>query len=65
MRWTSPVTAAARAASGSALVRLDDYADDLAQVAQKLAEPAILIGHSMGSVVVERFLERQRRGQQS
>jgi len=37
---------------------LDDYADDLAQVAQKLAEPAIVIGHSMSSAVVERFLEQ-------
>ncbi|MEF8702512.1 MAG: alpha/beta hydrolase [Candidatus Accumulibacter sp. UW26] len=36
---------------------LDDYVDDLAQVAQTLAEPAIVIGHSMGTVVVERFLE--------
>lgn len=39
---------------------LDDYAEDLAQVAQRLAAPAILIGHSMGSAVVERFLERNQ-----
>lgn len=38
---------------------LDDYADDLAQVLGELDEPAILIGHSMGSTVVERFLERK------
>ena len=39
---------------------IDDYAEDLAQVTRKLDVPAILIGHSMGSVVVERFLERQQ-----
>jgi pimeloyl-ACP methyl ester carboxylesterase len=37
---------------------LDDYADDLTEVVQELAVPPILIGHSMGTVVVERFLER-------
>ncbi len=39
---------------------LDDYAEDLAQVAHRLAAPAIVIGHSMGSAVVERFLERNQ-----
>ncbi len=39
---------------------LDDYADDLAQVVQELDATPILIGHSMGSVVVERFLERHQ-----
>lgn len=38
---------------------LDDYTDDLAQVVGRLHEPTILIGHSLGTVVVERFLERQ------
>ncbi|WP_291990881.1 alpha/beta fold hydrolase [Candidatus Accumulibacter sp. ACC007] len=38
---------------------LDDYVDDVVQVAQGIDEPLILIGHSMGSVVVERVLERQ------
>ena len=38
---------------------LDDYVDDVAQVVQGIAEPLILIGHSMGSVVVERVLEQQ------
>ena len=37
---------------------IDDYVDDLAQVAQGLHTPAIVIGHSMGTVVVERFLEQ-------
>jgi len=39
---------------------LDDYADDVAQVAQKLDVPPILIGHSMGTAVVERYLERHQ-----
>lgn len=39
---------------------IDDYAEDLAQVVRRLAGPVILIGHSMGSAVVERFLERNR-----
>lgn len=37
---------------------LDDYAADLAQVAQALHRPPVLIGHSMGTVVIERYLER-------
>lgn len=36
---------------------LDDYADDLAQVTGELDAAPILVGHSMGTVVVERFLE--------
>ncbi|MBK7953585.1 MAG: alpha/beta fold hydrolase [Candidatus Accumulibacter sp.] len=39
---------------------LDDYAEDLAQVVQELDVAPILIGHSMSSVVVERFLERHQ-----
>jgi pimeloyl-ACP methyl ester carboxylesterase len=39
---------------------LDDYAEDVAQVAQELDAPAILIGHSMGTAVVERYLERHQ-----
>jgi pimeloyl-ACP methyl ester carboxylesterase len=38
---------------------LDDYVEDVTQVVQGIAEPLILIGHSMGSVVVERVLEQQ------
>lgn len=37
---------------------IDDYVQDLAQVASDLDGPAVIIGHSMGSVVVERYLER-------
>lgn len=39
---------------------IDDYVQDLAQVAEDLDDAPILIGHSMGSVVVERFLERHQ-----
>ena len=39
---------------------IDDYAEDLARVAEGLAGRLVLIGHSMGTVVVERFLERRQ-----
>ena len=39
---------------------INDYAEDLAQVTRKFDVPAILIGHSMGTVVIERLLERQQ-----
>jgi pimeloyl-ACP methyl ester carboxylesterase len=38
---------------------LDDYAADVARVATSLGEPPVLIGHSMGTVVVERVIERE------
>lgn len=38
---------------------LDDYVEDVTQVAQGIEGPLILIGHSMGSAVVERVLEQQ------
>lgn len=38
---------------------LDDYVDDLRQAARDLPRPPIVIGHSMGTVVVERFLEKE------
>lgn len=37
---------------------LDDYVEDVNQVMQGIEGPLILIGHSMGSVVVERVLEQ-------
>lgn len=37
---------------------LDDYADDLAALLADLAGPAVLIGHSMGATVVQKYLER-------
>ena len=38
--------------------RLADYVDDLAQVVARLAAPPVLIGHSMGGMVVQKYLER-------
>ncbi len=35
-----------------------DYVADLAQFVQGLAEPPILVGHSMGGYVVQKYLER-------
>jgi non-heme chloroperoxidase len=35
---------------------LDDYVEDLARVAATLAEPPVLIGHSMGAILVQRYL---------
>ncbi|MEZ5592147.1 MAG: alpha/beta fold hydrolase [Gammaproteobacteria bacterium] len=37
---------------------LDDYVDDVAQVAQGMERPPILIGHSMGGLVVQKYLHR-------
>ena len=37
---------------------LADYVEDLAQVAGSLERPPVLIGHSMGALVVQKFLER-------
>jgi pimeloyl-ACP methyl ester carboxylesterase len=38
---------------------LDDYTDDVAQIAASLGAPPVLIGHSMGASIVERYLERK------
>lgn len=37
---------------------LDDYADDLAQAVDTLGEAPVLIGHSMGTTVIDRYLSR-------
>lgn len=37
---------------------LDDFADDVVQVAARLPGKPVLIGHSMGTVVIERSLEK-------
>jgi pimeloyl-ACP methyl ester carboxylesterase len=37
---------------------IDDYVEDLTQLARQLPAPAVFIGHSMSTVVVERFLEQ-------
>lgn len=38
-------------------VRLRDYVEDVAQVAQRFQAMPILVGHSMGGVVVQKYLE--------
>jgi pimeloyl-ACP methyl ester carboxylesterase len=38
--------------------RLADYVEDLARAAERLDVPPVLIGHSMGGMVVQKYLER-------
>jgi len=38
---------------------ISDYVDDVTEVVSKLSAPPVLIGHSMGGMVVQKFLERQ------
>ncbi len=37
--------------------RLSDYVADVARVASQLASPPVLIGHSMGGAIVQKYLE--------
>ncbi|AUL98755.1 alpha/beta hydrolase [Rhodocyclaceae bacterium] len=37
---------------------IDDYVDDLVEVIGKLPQAPVLIGHSMGGMVVQKYLER-------
>lgn len=37
---------------------LADYAEDVAHAAERLERPAVLVGHSMGALVVQKYLER-------
>ena len=37
---------------------LNEYADDLAAVTATLPRPPVLVGHSMGAMVVQKYLER-------
>ncbi|MDO9597816.1 MAG: alpha/beta fold hydrolase [Azoarcus sp.] len=37
---------------------IDDYVRDIAEVIARLPEPPVLIGHSMGGMVVQKYLER-------
>lgn len=39
-------------------VRLDDYVEDVARVAQGLSAPPIIVGTSMGGVVAQKYIER-------
>ena len=36
---------------------IDDYAADVAHALEQIGEPAIVVGHSMGTLVLERYLE--------
>jgi pimeloyl-ACP methyl ester carboxylesterase len=38
--------------------RIDDYVDDVAEAVARLDRPPVLIGHSMGGLLVQRYLER-------
>ena len=42
------------------LLRIKDYVADLEQVIRSLEQPPILIGHSMGGFVVQKYLEKRR-----
>ena len=39
------------------LARIPDYVDDVRQVASQLSTPPVLVGHSMGGLVVQKYLE--------
>jgi pimeloyl-ACP methyl ester carboxylesterase len=39
-------------------LRIADYVSDVAQVAASLPNPPILVGHSMGGLVVQKYLEK-------
>jgi pimeloyl-ACP methyl ester carboxylesterase len=41
-----------------AMTTLADYVDDVARVIAGLPQPPVLIGHSMGGMVVQKYLER-------
>ncbi|MCS6844300.1 MAG: lysophospholipase [Caldilineales bacterium] len=38
--------------------RIPDYVADVAQTVQQLPQPPVLIGHSMGGLIVQKYLER-------
>ena len=42
------------------LASIDDYVDDVVQAARMLAEPPVLVGHSMGAIVVQRAARQVR-----
>jgi len=37
---------------------IDDYADDVAQALDDIGQPCVVIGHSMGTLVLQRYLEK-------
>jgi pimeloyl-ACP methyl ester carboxylesterase len=58
MRWTFLAMAKARATSDLTRSESTITSRILTQVARQLPAPAVFIGHSMSTVVVERFLEQ-------
>src|ERR1700733_13631492 len=43
---------------GIRFARIDGYVADVAEVAGRMSRPPVLVGHSMGGLVVQRHLER-------
>jgi len=41
-----------------ARLRVEDYADDVATLARHIARPCVVVGHSMGGIVVQSFAAR-------
>lgn len=41
-------------------VSLEDYLADLIEVAERIERPPVLLGHSMGSLLVQKYLENRR-----
>ena len=37
---------------------IDDYAEDVAYALKEIGQPAIVVGHSMGALVLQRYLEK-------
>ena len=46
-----------------ARIHLDEYVADVAHVARDLAAPFVLLGHSMGGVITQRYLSLLEQGQ--
>jgi pimeloyl-ACP methyl ester carboxylesterase len=42
--------------------RVEDYADDVAAVAEVIGRPCVVVGHSMGGIVAQRFAARAAAG---
>jgi pimeloyl-ACP methyl ester carboxylesterase len=38
-------------------MRIEDYVEDVAQTVKQLSDPPVMIGHSMGGLVVQKYLE--------
>ena len=58
MRFPCADTGAATDASTSTGISIADYVDDVAAVIDWLGEKPVLIGHSMGGFIIQKYLER-------